>query len=511
MARLNTHLSATPQQTRSSTVDSLYRDPSLAPRNESNARTSSYSVMSPSASMNSDKENEQPKTRENTPQPSKRRGLRGASARIPTPDTGSTTGTNGSKRRRTGEYNMRGSRGPEIHEDGPDDGDEGAEPEDEDEDNPTAPEEDEQGDLRFYNPNQDPEQRRRLRATLRDHSRVVDENKDEMIKPNRLLLDALKKQDNLFGKVRQTADAALDSRFLVNASELAGKKLNNSLQGNAGVGIDLDQFVSKCIYFMKSGGRIAGEEDAPALPVADEDDEAGDDGLDWALLGRYACFPCNRRPPTSSFLLGPLSVQKRARATQRRARSQRQPVGPATRPQEIKEGDIQQNENSNLSNLVKSINTRLRDHIEKVDGLVANELSEIPEDEIEPEDLAAASKRYRAAITPSEELAVSLLDFAINPHDFGQTVENLFYISFLVREGNAKILKDDDGLPLLMPAKAHEISEQRENNVQKNQAVLSIDYQTWQMFIKAFDIEEPLIPHREEEEANVAPGGWYAG
>lgn len=60
-----------------------------------------------------------------------------------------------------------------------------------------------------------------------------------------------------------------------------------------------------------------------------------------------------------------------------------------------------------------------------------------------------------------------------------------------------------------MPSKAHEIAEQRENNVQKNQAVLSIDYNTWQMFIQAFDITEPLIPHREQE-ADIAPGGWYA-
>jgi hypothetical protein len=60
-----------------------------------------------------------------------------------------------------------------------------------------------------------------------------------------------------------------------------------------------------------------------------------------------------------------------------------------------------------------------------------------------------------------------------------------------------------------VPSKAHEISEQRENNVQKNQAVLSIDYNTWQMFIQAFDISEPLIPHREQEE-DIARGGWYA-
>jgi hypothetical protein len=64
---------------------------------------------------------------------------------------------------------------------------------------------------------------------------------------------------------------------------------------------------------------------------------------------------------------------------------------------------------------------------------------------------------------------------------------------------------------MTVPATAHNISEQRENNVQKNQAVLSIDYPTWQMFIQAFDISEPLIPHRELDGANAAPGGWYTG
>ena len=168
MARLNTHLSATPQQTRSSTVDSLYRDPSAAPRIESNARTSSYSVLSPSASMNSDKENDEPQSRENTPRPAKR-GLRGTSARMPTPDTGSTGSSNGNKRRRTGRHS---STGVDVFQDELEDDDDEDVPEDDV--TPAVPEEDEEGDLRFYNPNQDPEKRRRLRATLRDHQRMVE-------------------------------------------------------------------------------------------------------------------------------------------------------------------------------------------------------------------------------------------------------------------------------------------------------------------------------------------------
>lgn len=277
------------------------------------------------------------------------------------------------------------------------------------------------------------------------------DNRDDLVKSrNSGLLDAVKTQNSMFSKVRQTADATVDSRFLVNVSDLAGKKLTNAL-GNSGVGIDLDQFVSKCIYFMKSGGHVAGGEDAPTLPVGDDEDDDDVDGLDWGLLGRRAAFPCNTRPPTASFLLGPLSVQKRVRATQRKARSQRQPLGPATRPQEIREGDMQQsdNKNNNLTHLVKGIRQRLTEHTDTGATLVERDLNADPDNEPSAEDEAAALHRHRMALTGEGEPAVHLLDFAINPHDFGQTVENLFYISFLVREGNAKIIKDEDGLPLL--------------------------------------------------------------
>jgi hypothetical protein len=170
MARLNTHPSATPQQTRSSTVDTLYRDPSVAPRTESNVRTSSYSVLSPTRSMNSDKENEQPGTRENTPRRGKARGLRGTSARMPTPDSGSTAG-NGSKRRRTDNYSTGQSQ---VYED--EQGEDGETGDDDEVETPSQvqPEMEEEGYLKFYNPNQPPDERRKLRATMRDHQRMVD-------------------------------------------------------------------------------------------------------------------------------------------------------------------------------------------------------------------------------------------------------------------------------------------------------------------------------------------------
>ena len=174
MARLNTHLSATPQ-TRASTVDSLYRDPSVAPRHGSTARGSTYSVLSPSQS--SDKENMGEESRDNTPSPAaKRKGLSNASGRIPTPDTGSTSGGTSNKRRRTSAYNANGDA--EIYEDegeAEEDGEEeDAEVQSSQRQPTTQPEEDEDSQNKLYNPNQDPEKRRRVRYQLRDHHRQLE-------------------------------------------------------------------------------------------------------------------------------------------------------------------------------------------------------------------------------------------------------------------------------------------------------------------------------------------------
>jgi Nse4 C-terminal len=44
---------------------------------------------------------------------------------------------------------------------------------------------------------------------------------------------------------------------------------------------------------------------------------------------------------------------------------------------------------------------------------------------------------------------VSLFHFTVNPKSFGQTVENLFYVSFLVKNGLVGIEFDSDGIPSL--------------------------------------------------------------
>lgn len=44
-----------------------------------------------------------------------------------------------------------------------------------------------------------------------------------------------------------------------------------------------------------------------------------------------------------------------------------------------------------------------------------------------------------------QQKGVNLFEFAINPNDFGQSVENMFYVSFLVKDGRAGIQVGADG------------------------------------------------------------------
>ena len=264
----------------------------------------------------------------------------------------------------------------------------------------------------------------------------------------------LSKQNDLMARTKQTSDATIDAKWMVEMSDIALKKASLMNLGDTTTGIDIDEFVSKCITFMRNAGPLADDEEEPPRATqsrrrtqrhtADSDDE-GDEGdaFDWEVLGK-ACFSGNRRPPVPGFLLGPLSVQKRVRTlTQRSQRIARKPDGPVSRPQDLQAKDLEKAENSNLTTLCKNISHRLQQlQLEGEQGFEAD-AEAYPDMTPEQADDLFAKHHMRS------NGGIPLFEFAINPDSFGQTVENLFYISFLIRDGNAGIEQDDDGLPTI--------------------------------------------------------------
>ncbi|KAF2498094.1 Nse4-domain-containing protein [Lophium mytilinum] len=501
MARLNLDAEETPTPSRES---SLYRDPTpvsqLGTRRRpqrASTRETTYSVHSPTPGASSDKEN-QPDDRDETPRPARKGKEPMGPPTLPTPNT-----QHGNKRRRLGDFNI-----PPASKLPP---------------NPDTPVE-EYVQKQFYDPDQDPKERREVRMRMRENFRDMTDRKDELVHPqNNDLKNLIKQQNTHMKKVKQTSDAVVDSKFLVHASELALKKTTNGVLGDTAGQIDVDEFVSKCIRFMRNGGNLNDDSDNDnrartstqarrrqrVEPDSDEEQDENDgDGFDWAILGRRACFPSNKRPPCPNFLLGPLSVQKRVRVTQgRRGRLQTQARGPVTRPKSIEREDIEAANNTTLTHMVSQIRVQLKEHCRK--GMDAVEAA-VGEDASE-EDYYKAMTAQRIRVATDGEAAVDLFDLIINPHSFGQTVENLFYVSFLIKEGNAKMGKDRHGLPILSYSEPRKIVEQREQKISRHQAVLALDYPMWEAYIKAYDIKEPLIPHRTDDEGNtVTVRGWYA-
>jgi hypothetical protein len=260
-----------------------------------------------------------------------------------------------------------------------------------------------------------------------------------------VLIDLINRQNNLMNKVKQTSDATIDARFLVSASDLALKKSTRLAFGeSSAIGIDVDEFVSKCITFMKFGRSLGDDEEGSAsTQPRGQDDEEHDDGdaLNWHVLGEAACFPNNRRPPVPSFLLGPLSAEKRVRSTQRTVRQRREAVAAVTKPQDIGVEDLDRNLDANLTNQCARIKTILSNVLEDGTAGVEEHMSE----DMDENEAKALFKQHHL----SENFEVPLLEFVVNPSSFGQTIENLFYVSFLVKDGHVKVTMDDDGLPTL--------------------------------------------------------------
>ncbi|GAB0136267.1 hypothetical protein EsDP_00004574 [Epichloe bromicola] len=373
-----------------------------------------------------------------------------------------------------------------------------------------------------YDPDQPLQERRILQRDLRNLLKDINENSEEYLQTDsRGLHEAILKANELSKKVKQTTEATIDSRLLVSTTDLSYRKTLRLAQGSLSQGLDVDEFVSKAITYMRHGGGIS-DDNAPELSSTqrhrrtvsqrrgnedEDDDDVGDEGdmMNWPHLGRFACLPHVRRPALPGFLLGPLSVEKKARRVIKRSAPFRPNNLTETRPEVLNVDDMAKKEND-----LTAICTNILQHLHTIQAEKQHFVADLIEDEMTDEEKTRLMHQHGLRSTGG----IDLMRFVVNPDSFGQTVENMFYVSFLIRDGRVAIELDEHDLPALATAPVNR--EQADDGTQrhgasKHQAILSMDEQTWREIIEVFNITNPMIPHRQEANRS-APGarGWYS-
>ncbi|KIW81808.1 hypothetical protein Z517_04834 [Fonsecaea pedrosoi CBS 271.37] len=356
----------------------------------------------------------------------------------------------------------------------------------------------------YYDPDQDPEERRQVRKGLRSLYAELHDSSTEYLQPDSNgLEETLIRLDGIYKNVKQTSEATIDSRLLVKTADLSYRKINNLTLGDGMIGVDVDDFVTKCIMFMKQGNEPeTAYFDAPTSTQtqsqrrrrhqdADEEDEG--DTMNWEYLGKNACFLYNSRPCLTGFLLGPLSVQKKIRQqTQRKAREARTEPTQAVRPVELGDEDLQKQESANLTEICTEIARLLEKSMTTGQENAEREVNEVDE---------VLSEQQTRELLRRNEIAdngcVPLFNFCVNPKSFGQTVENMFYVSFLIKEGKVALVLDSDGMPTLGLVPEKSLAERQET--QRNQAIFTLDFDVWEDIVKTFGIQKSIVPHRREE------------
>ncbi|NXK63957.1 NSE4A protein, partial [Sylvietta virens] len=260
------------------------------------------------------------------------------------------------------------------------------------------------------------------------------ENREAMLSSkNNRLTEALEEANTLFDGVCRAREAALDAQFLVIASSI-GKEKANELRSEMSA-FDSAAFAEDLLTFM---GINRMEET--------DDSEDGPGGFlprdAWKKVGEEA-LKYIKRAPTFHYMLGSFKSEPPV------------PKQRIERQKKANRGKAERAMPAQLKKMEESYQEATEKEVERVLGILQTHFENDPN-------------------TP-----ISFFDFVIDPNSFARTVENMFHVSFLIRDGLARIKLDEDELPVIEPTKPSAGGEEEIRTGARNQVIIKLDQQEW--------------------------------
>lgn len=275
------------------------------------------------------------------------------------------------------------------------------------------------------------------------------EKRSELVRPESTgLLETLQEMNLLFSRVRNPREAVYDSHVLKLTSELGQEQAAN-LQTNMTV-FDRSIFAEKLVTFMDGRRRGSQREEVKAE-------------LDWAKLGKYATSMFNVTAKLD-LIYGPLAMEPiiKTRAARERTVQRRPSEAEKKKPQQLQQEEQEESTTKEVQRILKAIH-KLTD----------------------PEQ-----GTYKH---------VPFFEFITDPTSFPTTIENMFHLSFLVKDGKVKLYLDEEDVPVVKIDIHHGAvitnTPGTTRAVNPSQVVISMSIQKWKELIEEFNITKSMIPN----------------
>jgi len=278
--------------------------------------------------------------------------------------------------------------------------------------------------------------RKLTEAIARNEDSLVNQNDED----NNDLLQYMKEGAELFHQVKAPQECVMDAKVVMDLSRICKQQVQQ-MSTNINQ-FKLEEYADK----LRKGMAVARE--------------GGLDKKKWLIVGEQA-KALFRRAPSLSFMYGALSaIPPEAKDGKTKEKRSRQ----ATKISDLKETQTQtMKETETEDNITDRI-------VQKVFKVLVEKFKE------------------------NGKKPINFFKFVLHPTNFGRSVENMFHVSFLIKENKARIsICPDTELPLIQPISSRQKDVDGEGCCEQSQVVVNINMRDWSKLVKGLVIETPVL------------------